>query len=102
MIQVKEHINNTHHIEGIKPDWLIELPFRNGEIFEQTNVTCVFSIDEHLNPKVLIPIGIEYYEIVNNSILEEASFQGKVPRYVYVFKEKPFNIEDNRKRLLKL
>ena len=102
MIHSKEQINTDHHIEGTTPDWYIELPFKKDEIFEQTNVTCVFSVDEHLNPRVLVPIGIEYYERVDNKILEDTRFGGKVPRYVYVFKEKPFNIESTRSRLFPL
>jgi len=103
MIQTKEQINSNHHIEGLTPDWFIELPFKKDENFEQVNVTCVFSMDEHLNPRVLVPIGLDYYyEKVDNKILEDTRFDNKVPRYVYVFKEKPFNIEDTRHRLLHL
>lgn len=102
MIVSKDKINSVHHISGITPDWFIELPFKEKETFEEHDVTCVFSIDEFLKPRVLKFVDIEYYTHVNNTILENARFNGKVPRYVYVFKGKPFNIEETRNRLSRL
>jgi|SRR5690554_3910154 len=100
MIYHKEQINSNHHIDNVKPDWLIELPFKEGEVFSANDVTCIFSIDEYLKPKTLKPVGVEYYEQVDHVILENERFGSYIPRYVYVFKGKPFNIEETKERLL--
>jgi hypothetical protein len=97
MIQT-ENISKEHYIKAICPQYFIKLPFNKNEKINETKVTCVFmgnSVIGHLEC-----VGIEYFDKIDTEILLSKTFGKCSPIYVSVFKGIPFNIDEQRKRLI--
>lgn len=95
MIQ-SNNISKEHSINSILPDYYIHLPLKENESFEEKDVTCFFST--FAAPFQLRCVDVKYFESINNKILSEQEL-GEI---VYVFKGKPFDIENEKKRLCHL
>lgn len=99
MIYYTKDITKQHAIESVLPDIIIKLPLGDLEKFLEKNVTCIFYSYPYLNPGILHFLDIDFYEEINNEILNNVSFNTNYPNYVYIFKGKPFDIDFIRKKL---
>ena len=99
MIQT-ENIDPTHSINSIIPNYFITLPFLENETIKESNVTCVFSIMSTTFPPIYKCVGIDYFDKVDNDTLLNTSYGKYLPSAVYVFKGLPFDIDEERLRLI--
>ena len=96
MIQT-ENFDNIHSIKSKNPDFLIQLPLSENEIFSFDNVTCCMINEDNGRPGAYRCVGIEFYENFNNEYIFNDRFNGFVLTYIYVYKGCPFQIEDLKK-----
>lgn len=93
-----ENISKEHYINNIKPDYLVSLPFVKDEQINETNVTCFFCVETL--PMKLKCIGIEFFDIVDNKLLETIKFSEIYPTHIYIFKNATFDLDKERERLI--
>lgn len=93
MIYYKKDLPDGEYIELIKPDFIVKFELKKDEIINENNVTCIYLFHPEMQPGSLNLMGIEFYETINNSILEEYTVNGNKPNQVYIYKGKPFDLE---------
>ena len=89
MIQT-ENIAQEHSIEGVLPNYFIELPLSEKENVDYKDVTCLFIIQEGLYNRRCI--AIEHFDSFNNSDFFNDRYNGYTISFIYVFKGLPFDI----------
>lgn len=97
MIQT-ENIHKEHYINDIKPDYFISLPFVKEEQINETDVTCFFCVETL--PMKLKCVGIEFFDTIDNELLETVQFGRFYPTHIYVFKDVIFDLDKERERLI--
>lgn len=92
----KENIDPTHSIDSVLPEYLIKLPFKDNELIDEDNVTCVFCIRSGpWAPDILKCVGIDYFDKINNDILMNKNYGQYIPEIVYVFKGNHLKLKIN-------
>ena len=96
MIQTN-NIDKIHSIKCKTPDFLIKLPLSENETFNYDNVTCFMVNEDKGRFEDYVCVGIEFYENFNNESIFNDRFNGYVLSCIYVYKGKPFEIEELKK-----
>lgn len=93
MIYYKKDLPDGEYFELFIPDFIVKFELKDDETINENDVTCIYLFHPMMQPSTLKFMGIEFYQTIDNTVLEEYSVNGNKPNQVYIFKGKPFNIE---------